>query len=64
MSFQPPKNPTLPGEVPMKLFRRSEADRLGLSEIAIHNRIYGGKHYPKIKLRRVNRRVVFVTVAE
>lgn len=48
-----------PGEVTMKDFMAAEAKRIGLTRSAVANRISRGK-YSHLKLRRVNRRVVFV----
>jgi hypothetical protein len=55
----PKTPPILPGEITMKDFLEAEASRIGLTRSAVANRISRGK-YSHLKLRRVNRRVVFV----
>lgn len=52
-------NAAQPGEVSMKDFVRSEAERRGVGENAIYNNIWRGR-YPNLEYRRVNKRVVFV----
>ena len=48
-------------EIPLKQWIAEEAQRKSLSEDAIHQRKQRGL-YPDLKLRRVNKRVIFVTV--
>lgn len=50
-----------PGEVRMKQFLTEQAIAHHLSNTAIWNRVYKGR-YPNLKLRRVNKRVVFCSV--
>ena len=45
----------------MKQWRMEEAERCGVTDTAIAQRL-GTGWYPKLKIRRVNQRVVFVTV--
>lgn len=47
-------------ELPLKQWCAEEAIREGVSEAAISNRLYRGG-YPHLKLRRVNKRIVFVS---
>lgn len=49
-------------EIPFKRWRYEEGDRLGLKAQSIFMRVQRG-HYPYLRLRRVNKRVVFVVVA-
>ena len=49
-----------PMEVPMKQWRMTEAERLGLSETGVDYRLRSGK-YPNLNVRRVNKRVVWVS---
>lgn len=53
------RHPSSPDEVPFKEWITAEAKRAGVTASAIYNRISRGE-YPDLKLRRVNRRVVFV----
>jgi hypothetical protein len=48
-------------EIPLKTWLYDEAQRLGISPVGVHHRLQRG-HYPKLKLRRVNPRVIFVKV--
>jgi hypothetical protein len=48
-------------ELQLKQWIADEAQRHGVGTRAIWCRMYRGK-YPGLKLRRVNKRVVFVTV--
>lgn len=48
-----------PGEMPMKQWRVLQAELTGLSPITIAMRLRRGK-YPDLKIRRVNKRVVYV----
>ncbi len=48
-------------EIQLKQWVIEEARRQGLSDRAIWCQMYRGK-FPDLKLRRVNKRVVFVTV--
>lgn len=48
-----------PAMIQMKQFRTEEALRCGVSGSTIHNRIYGGG-YPGLRIKRINKRVVFV----
>lgn len=47
-------------EIPMKQWRLEEARRANVCDTAIAHRLRAGK-YPALKIRRVNRRVVFVS---
>jgi hypothetical protein len=53
-------------EIPFKQWRLDEAERLGISEQSLINRLYGQKgqrtRIPMPKIRRVNQRVLFVIV--
>lgn len=48
----------------MKQWLAEEAQRTGMTITAIHNRLTRKpkKYYPNLKLRRVNKRVVYVTL--
>lgn len=48
-------------EIPLKQWRVEEAVRQKTTPHAISQRIYDG-HYPHLKYRRVNKRVVFVVL--
>lgn len=47
-------------EITMKQWRFEEAVRQGVSEGAIASRYYHLHLYPRLRIRRVNKRVVFV----
>ena len=47
-------------EIPMKQFLAEEAIRLRVDPSTIHRRLTAGE-YPGVKVRRVNKRVAFVT---
>lgn len=49
-----------PGEMVMKEFLMTEAVRLHISSVAVYRRIMTGK-YGDMKLRHINKRVVFLT---
>ena len=49
-------------ELTLKEFCQAEARRLGIGYNAVQSRIYRKLYKGKIKFRRVNKRVVFVTV--
>lgn len=53
------KTKRLPGEITHKAFCVDEAERRGVSPHAIQMRIMRG-HYPQLKIRKVNRSVVYV----
>ncbi len=46
--------------IPFKQWRFEEAIRLGLSVNTIGSRYYRDKKYPRLKVKRLNRRVVWV----
>lgn len=48
-------------EIPLKQWRAEEAERCGIGQNAVDRRMAAGK-YPNLKLRRVNKRVVFVVM--
>ena len=48
------------GEMPLKCWLNEEAIRCGVCPQAIYNRVQRG-NYPDLVLRRVNKRVVFVS---
>jgi hypothetical protein len=50
------------GEVQLKDFLTSEAERIGCTTNAISMRVARGKYDDKLTFRRVNRRVIFVKV--
>lgn len=50
-----------PVEIPMKQWRMEQAEREGCCENNIALRLARGK-YPDLKIRRVNKRVVFVKI--
>lgn len=50
-----------PGEIPLKQFLTEEAVRLNTNPKTIYSRWYYGK-YNHLQIRRVNKRIVFVTV--
>ena len=51
------------GELRLKTWVIGEAERCGVCEVAIHQRIKHNK-YPDLVIRRVNKRVVFVSRKE
>jgi len=59
-----PRNTLKPNEIPFKQWRFEMAERLGISEASVVNRIYTNgsprKRIPYPPVRRVNARVVFV----
>lgn len=50
---------TKPNEIPLKQWVYEQADKDNVSDRAIWQRIARGK-YPHLRLRRVNKRVIFV----
>lgn len=46
-------------EIPLKQFVYDEAARLDIRPWTVRQRIWDGK-YPKLKMRRVNKRVIYV----
>ena len=54
-----PPNLPRPGEIQLKSWLAAQAESRGVTAPAIWMQIARGK-YPKLKLRRVNKRVVFV----
>ena len=56
----PPRNPARPGETPLKCWLADKAEAAGITPQGIWERIWTYKTMPAPKLRRVNRRVIFV----
>lgn len=61
MSYKP-RNLPRTGEVPLKNWLMDMAEKHRVSEVAIWQRIWLYKTMPAPKLRRCNKRVVFVIV--
>jgi hypothetical protein len=59
MSYTP-RNQPRPGEVPLKRWLADMADKNGVFPLAIWKRVWRYHTLPAPKLRRVNRRVIFV----
>ena len=56
-----PLNQPHPGEISMKDFATREMEAHGISRPAVSMRLKRG-HYPGLKIRRVNKRVLFCTM--
>ena len=54
---------TFPNEIPLKQWVSEEADRSRVQPHVIRDRLSDGR-YPRLPLRRVNKRVIFVTQAK
>lgn len=59
LRYVPRTQSVVEGEVALKVWVADEARRTGRTMAAIYKRIYSGC-YPDMRLRRVNKRVVFV----
>ncbi len=55
------RNLPRPGEIQMKVWREAESRRLGVGEGAIAMKLNRGG-YPELRVRRVNKRVVYVMI--
>ena len=60
IKYVPRRRAIMPGEIPMKQWVHAEALREGVRPNAIYNRISRGL-YPNMAVRRVNKRVIFVS---
>jgi hypothetical protein len=59
------KPPDQPTEIALKQFCIEEAEKLGKTDGGVYHMIYDhGYKYPKASFRRVNKRVVFVTLCQ
>lgn len=59
ISYVPRNKHVRDGEITLKDFVHSEAEKYGITESAIYNRVLRGT-YHGLEFRRVNKRVVFV----
>ena len=59
LRYTPKHYTTEPGEVSLKAWCVDRAELEGTTRVAIHARVLRGK-YPSLRVRRVNKQVVFV----